>query len=88
MTTTWASTFRRKSSERSEHGARDNERYCSLITRVLATKRGRGGVLGFVHYLRGIRDFAAFRCHPLLMPTIRPDGRMYYPVSRMEAGRR
>ena len=42
-------------------------------------KRSRGGVLGVPQYLLGIRDFSAFRCHPLLMPIIRPDGRMYYP---------
>jgi MoaA/NifB/PqqE/SkfB family radical SAM enzyme len=73
---------------------RDNDRYRALITRVLGVKRSRGGVLGIRQYLCGIRDFSRFRCHPLLMPTIRPDGRMYYPclewkqaqVSLLEAG--
>jgi len=58
---------------------RENARYRRLVNEVLKAKRARPGVLGVRHYLEGIRDFAAFRCHPLLMPVIRPDGRMYYP---------
>lgn len=73
---------------------RSNDRYRALITRVLAVKRSQGRVMGVPQYLRGIRDFSEFRCRPLLMPTIRPDGRMYYPclewkqaqVSLLEAG--
>ena len=58
---------------------RDNEGYRRLIGETLAMKRAHRGVFGVPEYLLGIRDFGAFRCHPLLMPTIRPDGRMYYP---------
>jgi len=58
---------------------RENEGYRRLIDEVIAAKRGRKGVLGIEAYLNGIRNFSAFACHPLLMPTIRPDGRMYYP---------
>jgi MoaA/NifB/PqqE/SkfB family radical SAM enzyme len=58
---------------------RGNDRYRALIDRVIETKRSGGRVLGVVPYLRGIRDFGRFRCHPLLMPVIRPDGRLYYP---------
>lgn len=58
---------------------RENDGYRKLMDRVLQTKEGRRGVLGVPEYLRGIRDFGRFRCHPLLMPVIRPDGRMYYP---------
>jgi MoaA/NifB/PqqE/SkfB family radical SAM enzyme len=60
-------------------GLRRNERYRRLIDEVLATKRRCPGVLGVPRYFVGIRDGSPFRCHPLLMPTIRPDGRMYYP---------
>jgi len=58
---------------------RGNKPYRKLVDEVLRIKRARRGVLGIAHYLEGIRDFSSFRCHPLLMPVIRPDGRMYYP---------
>ena len=58
---------------------RDSPRYSELIDRVRGAKRAQRGVLGVEAYLRGIRDFTRFRCHPLLMPVIRPDGRLYYP---------
>ena len=58
---------------------RGDEAYRALIGDVIRLKRKGRGVLGIPEYLLGIRDFASFRCHPLLMPVIRPDGRMYYP---------
>ena len=58
---------------------RHNARYRRLIDEVLTAKRRCPGVLGIPRYLVGIRDCGPFRCRPLLMPTIRPDGRMYYP---------
>ena len=64
---------------------RDNQRYAELVGEVISAKRARRGVLGVPGYLRGIGNFSRFRCHPLLMPVIRPDGRMYYPC--LESGR-
>ena len=64
---------------------RGNERYRALMREVLAAKRKGAHVLGVPGYYRGILEFSRFRCHPLLMPTIRPDGRMYYPC--LESGR-
>jgi MoaA/NifB/PqqE/SkfB family radical SAM enzyme len=58
---------------------RDNAEYRKLIDRVLAAKKQSRGVLGVPEYFAGIRDFGRFRCHPMLMPVVRPDGRMYYP---------
>lgn len=58
---------------------RDNEEYRQLVDLVIDTKKRQRGILGVPAYLVGIRDFGPFRCHPLLMPVIRPDGRMYYP---------
>jgi MoaA/NifB/PqqE/SkfB family radical SAM enzyme len=58
---------------------RDNPGYRRLVDKTLSAKRSSRGVLGVPEYLVGIRDFGRFRCHPLLMPVIRPDGRMYYP---------
>lgn len=60
-------------------GLRSNQDYTALLDKVLRFKRERRGILGIAAYLRGIRDFSRFACHPLLMPVIRPDGRMYYP---------
>jgi MoaA/NifB/PqqE/SkfB family radical SAM enzyme len=57
----------------------DNMAYRALVKITLAAKRWQRGVLGVPEYLAGIRGFSRFRCHPLLMPVIRPDGRMYYP---------
>jgi MoaA/NifB/PqqE/SkfB family radical SAM enzyme len=73
---------------------RDNSDYDHLIAEVIMAKSKGSEILGVPRYLQGIRDFGPFRCHPLLMPTIRPDGRMYYPcleskraeVSLLEAG--
>ncbi len=73
---------------------RDNSDYDHLIAEVIMAKREGSGILGVPRYLQRIRDFGPFRCYPLLMPTIRPDGRMYYPcleskraeVSLLEAG--
>jgi MoaA/NifB/PqqE/SkfB family radical SAM enzyme len=53
--------------------------YRKLLDDVLAAKRRVRGVLGVPEYLVGIRDFGRFRCRPLLMPVIRPDGKMIYP---------
>jgi MoaA/NifB/PqqE/SkfB family radical SAM enzyme len=60
-------------------GLRNHPGYDRLIARVIEAKRDHKGILGVPKYLQGIRDFGPYRCHPLLMPTIRPDGRMYYP---------
>jgi hypothetical protein len=73
---------------------RNNADYNHLISEVIKTKKEALGILGVPRYLQRIRDFGPFRCHPLLMPTIRPDGRMYYPclesrraeISLLEAG--
>jgi MoaA/NifB/PqqE/SkfB family radical SAM enzyme len=58
---------------------RNNERYRHLIDNTMQTKHKQPGVFGVPEYLLGIKHFGRFRCHPLLMPVIRPDGRMYYP---------
>jgi MoaA/NifB/PqqE/SkfB family radical SAM enzyme len=56
-----------------------NATYRALIDAVLEAKRTRKGVLGVPRYFEVIRDLGSFHCHPLVMPTIRPDGRLYYP---------
>ncbi len=58
---------------------RNNPDFMALIDEVIAAKRRGVGVMGIPEYLRGIRDVTPFVCHPMLMPTIRPDGTLYYP---------
>lgn len=71
---------------RAHPGLIGNEDYRRLIEAVIEKKKAGGGVLGIETYLMGIRDFSPFRCHPLLMPVIRPDGKLVYPcLERPEA---
>lgn len=60
-------------------GLRGNEEFRSLLDEVIAAKANGAGVLGVSRYLRGIRDGLPYACHPLLMPTIRPDGTVNLP---------
>lgn len=64
---------------RPDPALRGHAGYRALMREVANAKRDGAAVLGIRDYLEGIRDFDAFPCHPLLMPVIRPDGRMYYP---------
>ncbi len=63
-----------------------NPAYASLVGQVIAAKARGARVLGVPDYLRGIRDLAAFKCHPMLMPTVRPDGQLYYPCLDLVRG--
>lgn len=56
-----------------------NERFGTLMDEVIAAKARGAGVLGVLPYLRGLRDGRDYTCHPLLMPTIRPDGTVNLP---------
>lgn len=58
---------------------RNNPAFAILIDEIIAAKRRGVGVMGIAEYLQGIRDVTRFVCHPMLMPTIRPDGTLYYP---------
>ncbi|MBM4063290.1 MAG: radical SAM protein, partial [Planctomycetes bacterium] len=77
---------------RAHPALRESAAYKALVDGLRAAKGA--GVLGVPAYLRGIRDFRDYACHPLLMPVIRPDGRLYYPclesrnaeVNVLEAG--
>ena len=60
-------------------GLRGNERFRALLDEVIAAKAGGARVLGVGRYLRGVRDGRPYTCHPLLMPTIRPDGTVNLP---------
>ncbi len=62
-----------------------NDLYERFMDKIITAKNNKTGILGVPHYLKGIRDLADFTCHPLLMPTIAPNGRMYYPC--LEYGR-
>lgn len=51
----------------------------NTVDDLLEAKRSGWRVLGVPGYYRGIREFGPARCHPLLMPSIRPDGHLSYP---------
>jgi organic radical activating enzyme len=53
--------------------------YTRLIDTIISAKTRGASVLGIPPYLNGVRGLSAFTCYPLLMPTIAPNGRMYYP---------
>jgi hypothetical protein len=55
------------------------DQYTRLIDSIISAKAQGAPVLGIPAYLHGVRDLSAFTCYPLLMPTIAPNGRMYYP---------
>lgn len=58
---------------------RGNERYKRLVDRFLRTRRLPLGLCESPRYVRGIREFEPSRCSPLLVPMIRPDGRIPFP---------
>ncbi len=58
---------------------RGDAAYRRLVARVRSEKARGGPVLGVQGYLAGIARFRPFKCMPLLMPVIRPDGNLYYP---------
>ena len=66
---------------------REMPAYDQLMRQVIDAKRSGAGVIGMTGYLEGILHFRRYRCHPLLMPVIRPDGCMAYPCLEMPAGR-
>ena len=53
--------------------------YRDLVNRILSLKNTTRGILGVSEYYAGLSLFKQYACHPLLMPTIRPDGYLYYP---------
>jgi MoaA/NifB/PqqE/SkfB family radical SAM enzyme len=57
----------------------NNRQFKELVDEATRFKQRGGPILGISPYLKGIKDFLPFRCHPLLMPTIRPNGVLYYP---------
>lgn len=61
-----------------------SERFTALGDTMIASKADGAPVLGVPQYLEGVRHVRPFDCYPLLMPTIRPDGTMYYPC--LESG--
>ncbi|MGC4117222.1 MAG: radical SAM protein [Myxococcales bacterium] len=73
---------------------RDNPGWARLARRLVALKKSGLEVLGVPEYVAGIGELKRYRCMPLLMPTLRPDGRACYPcldlvkaeVSVLEAG--
>jgi len=58
---------------------REHPAYHERIGSIRQRKAAGAAILGVPEYLAGIQSFSRFSCWPLLMPVIRPDGRLYYP---------
>ena len=57
----------------------DDPGYRRLIDRLIDLKKRGRKISGTFQYYRNIRDLATFRCAPLLVPRILPNGRILYP---------
>ncbi|MFH1220365.1 MAG: radical SAM protein [Candidatus Eisenbacteria bacterium] len=53
--------------------------YTIFVDRLIDLKRRGKRISGSYDYYRNIRNFAAFRCVPMLIPRILPNGRLLYP---------
>ena len=60
-------------------GLKANPAWARLAQQLVEVKKSGLEVLGVPEYVAGIRDLRRYRCMPLLMPTLRPDGRACYP---------
>jgi MoaA/NifB/PqqE/SkfB family radical SAM enzyme len=56
------------------------------LAELIRRRRRRGQrIPGVDAWHRGVRDLAPYRCHPQLMPTIAPDGRLHHPCLELGA---
>jgi MoaA/NifB/PqqE/SkfB family radical SAM enzyme len=53
--------------------------YRRLIDRLIGLKKSGGNVSGTVKYYENIRQLEKFRCIPILVPRILPNGNILYP---------
>ena len=64
-------------------GLAGNPRYRKLLERILQAKRDGAKIAATVDYLKAVRHFRPFQCHPLLVWRVYPDGELVYPCSRL-----
>ncbi|MGB8212233.1 MAG: radical SAM protein [Anaerolineales bacterium] len=58
--------------------------YKAFLQELLELKRAGGPVLASGLYLRTMRDFSPYDCHPSLIPRILPNGDLVYPCRPFE----
>jgi MoaA/NifB/PqqE/SkfB family radical SAM enzyme len=64
--------------------ALDCEEYRHLIDKLIEYKKQGKPVFNSYNYLKIIRDFKEFKCHPLLTPHVYPDGSLFYPCQLLK----
>ncbi len=73
-------------SDGSPHSALTGElqqQYQEIIDDVIALKKSGKPVLVTLRFLKTVRDFKPFRCHPFLTPRILPNGDLLYPCEHL-----
>ncbi|MBF0501111.1 MAG: radical SAM protein [Candidatus Riflebacteria bacterium] len=66
-------------------GLADDPAYHKLLDRLILEKRCGRRIAGTVAFLRGIKTFRRYQCHPQLVWRIRPNGDLVYPCSRCDS---
>ncbi len=67
-------------------GLRRNAKYRDLMEKILAAKMAGQRIAATVDYLKAVAKFRPFKCHPLLVWRIKPDGELVFPCSRKNSG--
>lgn len=64
-------------------GLRDNPDYIRLMNHVIDMKRKGHKILGTEQCFSHERDFAKFKCIPMTVSRIQPDGNLLFPCNRL-----
>jgi len=59
----------------------NNEKYIKVMDELIKLKKKRYPISNSLKYLKTIRDFKSFRCHPFLIPRILSNGLIGYPCN-------
>jgi MoaA/NifB/PqqE/SkfB family radical SAM enzyme len=62
-------------------GLEGNPKYTALIDRIIRLKKSGHKIAGTLAYLGGLREFSRYRCDPMLLGRLKPNGEHVYPCS-------
>jgi len=60
-----------------------NEKYKYVIDELIKLKKRKNPILNSLGYLRNIKNFSPFNCHPFLIPRVFPNGDLFYPCGEL-----
>ena len=66
-------------------GLKNDPAYQKFLDRLIVEKQRGRRIAGTVGFLKGIKRFRPFRCHPQLVWRVRPNGDLVYPCSRCDS---